>query len=152
MTPGRLVPLAACLLACLMLAGCSGEHTRAEVRGKVTWKGAAPNLTGLHISFLGADNKPVTALVDQSGTYTANVMTGDNLVVVSWQPPDDQNPFRTGKAKGKGPQPPAGERPADPSDQIKSPIPLRYASPATSRLKCVVAPDKTNTFNVDLVE
>ncbi len=145
---GRVFFSGALLFSCVFLCGCSNEDKRTAVHGKVSWKGQPPALQGLRISFIGSDNKSVTALVDLNGEYNATVLSGDNLVAVSWQPPDDQNPHRSAKPKSPG------ERASnpDPKDLPASPIPLRYANPATSGLTCTIEADKPNTFNVDLVD
>lgn len=144
---------AVALFSCFIQPGCSRVAKRTEVHGMVTVKGQAPNIPGLRISFIGSDNQSVTATVGLNGEYNANVLSGDNLVVVSWQPPDDQNPFRAGKPKYVEGAPPSERAPKqDPNELLNSPIPLRYASPATSGLNCIIEADKANTFNVDLVD
>lgn len=131
----------------MVLIGCSSEPKQTTVQGKVTWKGQPPNLNGLRISFIGADNKAKMADVAPNGDYTATVSAGDNLVAVSWQAPPEAFAQRARKPKKDEPAP--QENPVNPELPI-SPIPIRYANPASSGLKCVLEVDKANTYNVDL--
>ncbi len=144
----RIVAPCLVLLSSMVLIGCSSKASQVTVQGKVTLKGQPLNCKGVRISFIGPDNKSIIADVAPSGEYTATVLTGDNLVAVSWQAPPEAYTARAGKPKN-------GEPPAAPPEIREppaSPIPVRYANPGTSGLACVIEADKTNTYNVDLSE
>lgn len=149
-------------LAAAALAGCGGPKT-ADVTGKVTVKGKAPNVPGLTINFLGSDGRPVVAEVAADGSYAARgVPVGEVKVGFAVADAGAEAAARSGRpdpaALGEDGNPKASperdalrakaERasaaPAGPAFLAK------YNDPVSSGLTTTVAADKPNEYNPDL--
>src|SRR5262249_28947781 len=105
--------------------------------GKVTLEGKPLNATGVVISFVGKDGRPVTTEVGRDGNYVASgVLVGEVTVLVSWNPPADQDPAYTSKPKDKeiDPKtPPAAPHPSPAPPQVPHPGALRRALAARTQ-------------------
>lgn len=61
----------ALLLLAAVLTGCGGPQT-AEVSGKITRNGKPLQIERMTISFMGADGKPITVLIEPDGSYSVS--------------------------------------------------------------------------------
>jgi hypothetical protein len=139
-------------LAGLALGGCGcGGPGQAVVFGKVTYEGKVLNTSGVVISFLGQDGRPVTAEVAPDGSYTASgVPLGKAKVSVYWAAPPGQDLASLLKPQGfdpKGPPPVVDEQAI--AARMQSPIPAHYGDPATSELTFDIGKGH-NSYDVDL--
>lgn len=135
----------------LLISACSGP-SRATVSGKVTFEGQPIAASGVMISFIGTDGKPVTAEVGADGKYQASgVLVGEVQVAVAYVRPQGQDLPSLLKPKDRFD--PKTEAPKlDPAlmqPMTKSPFPESYSDPTTSNLKTTIEKGE-NIYNADL--
>jgi hypothetical protein len=130
---------------------CSSTPPVGTVSGKVEFEGKPA--AGGFISFMPkAGGTPITAQIENDGSYLAqDVLVGDCMVQVESPPPDGEAQGQIikemGKAPSKGP-PPAAATPK------KVKFPERYAKYDTSKLTVVVKPksDGPTPFDVTMTK
>ncbi|HTU18315.1 MAG TPA: hypothetical protein VMG10_09680 [Gemmataceae bacterium] len=141
-------PLPACAWAAVCLSGC-GEST-ADVSGKITIQGKAPDLKELDIGFLGRNGRLVTAAINTDGTYKAvGVPVGETMVSFIYTPPPSVP--ATGKHRLLRPGPDGSPPPPHPGKEAdNNPIPPHLRDGSTSKLSFKVVPGQNNVFNYDV--
>lgn len=128
-----------CAAAVLLLGGCGGSDT-GTVNGKVTYKGKA--LNSGEVTFV-AEGKTRSAVIGPDGTYTLNeVPPGPHQVSVLVR---GQQYATAAPATPKGAPPMPGTR------VQPVPVPVKYASPASSGLTYRVAAG-SQTIDIPLKE
>jgi hypothetical protein len=138
---------------CLALFSGCGTPT-GTVAGKVMWKGKA--VTSGQVAFIPADGVPINAAIQPDGAYEVkNVPAGEAIVLVSQPNPDALEWERQGhKAREQylldlktNPELPLPE-----ALEFQGPaslLPLKYADPGTSDLRCKVNAG-VNNHDIDL--
>jgi len=149
---------AASLFALALLPSGCGKQKTGYVSGKITLKGAAPNIDGLQLNFLGPGGEASSAFINPDGTYeAAGVPVGTVKVGISVQRPANRPaPPENMRQSGVAPDPKVL---AKYEKEVKDweakvtaggliPEPLR--SPGTSGLSVNVEAGKTATFDYDI--
>jgi hypothetical protein len=135
------VPVLFRLLCCVGVIGStvSGCSSQAVISGKVTYKNTP--LSGGEVSFIAADGKSRSSLINSSGDYEVvdAPLGATTIVIVS---------TRVQGETGKGSPLVGSSGPAAPV-MVKSVIPQKYNDPSTSGLSYVVQRGR-QTKNIDL--
>ena len=123
--------VAACLLGCILLAGCGSKRTLGRVEGNVTLNGKP--CSGVMVLFECVKERAfITANVGNDGRYAVQMAEGHGLPVGTYQ---------------------VSVRPAPPTDWSRPPqtvpIPPRYRDPKTSGLTLTVE-EGENRYDIPL--
>jgi hypothetical protein len=135
--------------------GCGSGPAKGDVAGTIKLRGRAPQIEGLHVSFMDAEGVQVSAPIALDGTYAVSgVPAGEVRVCFVYISPEfagpHQNPARSGPRLAKpGARVDSPIRPTSKSLSV-NPIPEPLRDFGTSRLTLKVEPDRPNVFNYDL--
>lgn len=122
----------------LLISGCGGKTV--TVKGTVTYKNNP--ITRGQVIFMGKDGIPLSAKIDEDGTYQAKgVPCGDYLVALQQLPKDYRSPSDLRQEwKAKGMEPPPGTSFVT---DARPDFPAKYLNHANSGLTVTISRTQT---------